>query len=161
MSLKVFCAFGTRKLVKGCHPNNSTSTAARGLSNLRATAHSAPLHGASATARPFSPPAYTGTGRRSRSHLASASKPALPSTDPRSHRGFTKLQPLTKYFVRKRRGPCTLCPSARPHSGIRNRRLAVENLVRRLGYFKTCLEHAVRMRYPISATSNFLDRRRP
>ena len=32
-----------------CHPTNSTSTVARGLSNLRATAHSATLHGASAT----------------------------------------------------------------------------------------------------------------
>ena len=32
-----------------CHPNNSTSTVARGWSNLGATAHSATLHGASAT----------------------------------------------------------------------------------------------------------------
>ena len=42
-------AFGTPKLVEGCHPNNSTNTVAHGLSNLRATAHSAPLHDASAT----------------------------------------------------------------------------------------------------------------
>ena len=35
--------------VGGCHPNNSTSTVARGLSHRIATAHSATLHGASAT----------------------------------------------------------------------------------------------------------------
>ena len=42
---RVFGPFGTQKLVRGCHPNNSTSTVARGLSNRRATAHSATLHG--------------------------------------------------------------------------------------------------------------------
>ena len=30
---------------QNCHPNTSTNTVARGLSNLRATTHSAPLHG--------------------------------------------------------------------------------------------------------------------
>ena len=34
---------------QNCHPNNSTSTVAPGLSKLIATAHSATLHGASAT----------------------------------------------------------------------------------------------------------------
>ena len=38
--------------------NSSTSTVPRGLSNLRATAHSAPLHGASATRCDFSSSMY-------------------------------------------------------------------------------------------------------
>ena len=35
--------------LQNCHPNTSTSTVARGMSNLGATPHSATLHGASAT----------------------------------------------------------------------------------------------------------------
>ena len=62
--LKVFTAFGVfliksvygvwnPKTRRGVSPNNSTNTVARGLSNLRATAYSATLHGwLSATAAP-------------------------------------------------------------------------------------------------------------
>ena len=45
----MFRAVRTPKLVRGCQPNNSTSTVARGMSNLGATAHAATLQGASAT----------------------------------------------------------------------------------------------------------------
>ena len=47
---EVFRVFGTQKLVRVCHPNNRTSIFALGLSNPRATAQTAPLRGASATA---------------------------------------------------------------------------------------------------------------